>query len=291
MPSKKESSTDISSRYIIQELNLRVIHLKLHRSFLQIIEQHAYPKVISKWLGEALICNTLATNLLKFDGRVVMNIKNNNSPLKLLSCKCNNLQEISGLVQWDNTATEKQLAAATLSGELIISIIQQQKEPYQSITSINGKSITETLTDYFNQSEQLPTKIFFTEKNSANLQGLLLQHIPSSNNSTSASDSQQSAEFLKNIDHKMIAALLKTQSDSLTILNKIFPQQSILHLEDVTVTFKCSCNRQRMATALVNIGKQECDSILSQHQIISVECEFCGKDQTFDKQQVEQLWN
>ena len=284
---------DISSRFLLPVLNLRAIHLKLHNSFLEIINQHAYPKVISSLLGEALVCNTLATNLIKFNGRVVMNIQNKNSPLKLLSCICNDQQEISGLVQWNSYETETQLTDSTLSGNLVITIIQQEKEPYQSITSLDGNSITETICHYFNQSEQLPSKVFFTQSDPKHLQGLLLQYVPENVNSKQQNEnkSAQCSNLLKSLDCKTIQELLKTKHDSSELLANIFPNQTISHQKDMQVKFKCSCNRKRMINALVNMGQKECQSILNQYQVITVKCEFCGIDQNFDQQQVDSIWN
>jgi molecular chaperone Hsp33 len=285
------TAKDISSRFLIEELNLRAVRLNLHQSFLQIIQQHSYPAVIATWLGEALVADTLATGLLKFDGQVVMHIQNKNSPLRLLSCKCNHLQQISGLVQWDSNATDEELAAAALQGELIISIMQHKMQPYQSITTLNGHSITQTISDYFDQSEQLPSKIYFSQSDEENLEGLLLQHLPTSSDSTHKADSEQTRKLFDQLDEKLIINLLNTQPTGAEVITELFPQQDILHQKDDKISFKCSCDRKRMANALINMGNDECDKLLSTNKFISITCEFCGKEENFDEQQVNSLWN
>lgn len=286
--------SDCQSRFLLPALNLRAVRINLQHSLQSIIQQHQYPAPIAHWLGEALVANTLLTSIIKFSGKIVLHIKNKQGPIHLLSTKCNHQQHLSGVVQWDHSADEQALAAATLQGELVISIMQQAAtQPYQSIVALAGNSISHSLEHYFMQSEQLATRIVVCNS-PYGAQGFLLQAMPAATPSSSEHSALEQERLrhhaLDQLDTARILKALEGNLSGYQILRELWPTEDIIHQADAAIAFKCQCDRQRMQSALINLGKAECEHILSQHQVIDIKCEFCGIKQQFSKDDIAKLW-
>lgn len=287
---------DCLSRFSIPTLGLRAVHLNMCQSLQQAVAQHQYPEVIASWLGEVLAANVLLAHIVKIKGRVVLHIKNQDSPIQLLSSKSTHQLEVSGLVQWQASATPDELAAAALQGQLVISIMQHHTpQPYQSIVELNGQRIHHCLQHYFTQSEQLPTRLFIEVTHGSNgeglqVQALLLQTLPGN---SSAREQPSAADIQHNLDElpeEQICTALRQQQSGYRILRQLWPDQDIRHHRDQSIQFKCQCNRKRMSHALLTMGKTQCHKLLQQHPNIQVTCEFCGQAQSFNQHDIDKLW-
>ena len=289
-PALQVQLSDCLSRFSLPQLHLRAVRVNLHQCFAEIATQQAYPEVIRNWLGEALIANAMLASIIKISGRVILQINNKTDPIHLLATNCNHKQQMSGLVKWQQQASNSSLATASLQGQLVITIIQDNlPNPYQSIVELAGNSITHSIEHYFAQSEQLPSRLFFAVDAAHNSQGLLLQYLPTA---AQHSDEQQVAtQALAALDANFVQQQLQGNTPAYNILRTIWPQQDNVHHNDLPLSFKCQCTRLRMQKALLTMGKAECEKLLNQHQVITVNCDFCGAQQEFNRQQVEQLWH
>jgi molecular chaperone Hsp33 len=59
---------DTIQNFLFEALPIRGEIVHLNASFQQIMEQHQYPPVIRRWLGEALVLVALLSTLIKFSG-------------------------------------------------------------------------------------------------------------------------------------------------------------------------------------------------------------------------------
>ena len=54
--------------------------------------------------------------------------------------------------------------------------------------------------------------------------------------------------------------------------------------------FLCSCSREKVAEVLRALGRDDLDSLIDEHQRVSVDCEFCNAVFEFDAIDVAQLF-
>ncbi|MDF2615586.1 MAG: Hsp33 family molecular chaperone HslO [Sedimentibacter sp.] len=52
--------------------------------------------------------------------------------------------------------------------------------------------------------------------------------------------------------------------------------------EKIPVSFKCDCSEDRMASALISLGKEELKDIIEEDQKIETVCHFCNKKYLFE---------
>jgi len=79
-----------------------------------------------------------------------------------------------------------------------------------------------------------------------------------------------------------------------TILHRLFWEEQLLRFEPLQGVsgprFSCSCSRERVARMIVGLGQPEADSILQEHEMIEVGCDFCGLQYRFDAVDTAQIF-
>src|SRR3989338_5615893 len=182
MPNKiKMLNTDSVQKFMIENHHVRGVIVHLTKSYHQILSQHDYPPIIQKYLGEVLVASALMVETIKLNGRMTIQFQSEGA-IQLLVAQINSDGHLRGLAQWDKSAEESQLAAGFGTGELVITIFQKGFErPMQGIVSLENRTISETLTYYFLQSEQLPTTFSLAVTDEYAV-GMLLQLMPEENN-------------------------------------------------------------------------------------------------------------
>jgi len=268
-------------RFIFENKPIRGEFVQLQTSFQSIIAQHAYPGPIRKLLGESLCIAGLLCAIFKFKGRLSVQFRGEGK-LKFLLAQCDHQFNLRGLAKCEDDLSEKELMVALNQGILVIMIdgAPNQKR-YQGIVSWQGNSMAESIEKYFQQSEQLPTKIWLAvdERKAA---GFLLQVIPSKDHS------EENLENFRTmtIDHKR---LLNQAADSL--LHGFFPAEDIRLFQGVPVQFKCTCSRRKGEEAILILGKEEAEAELAENKALLVTCEFCQQSYYFDAVDVAKIFS
>ena len=71
------------------------------------------------------------------------------------------------------------------------------------------------------------------------------------------------------------------------ILHRLFHQEEVRLLPERTVTFACRCSKERVASVLRTLGRDEIQGLLADRRTIEVDCDFCGLRYTFS---AEEAW-
>ena len=74
------------------------------------------------------------------------------------------------------------------------------------------------------------------------------------------------------------------------LLHRLFNEETLRLFDAHGIKFSCSCSRQRTAAMLLSLGKAEASEILEAEGEISVSCEFCSANYSFDQIDVEQVF-
>ena len=164
---------------------------------------------------------------------------------------------------------------------MVLTIQRNDYDPYQGIVGLEGNSLAEGIESYFQQSEQLPTRLWlFADQQRAG--GLFLQTLPGVNaNSEAWNRVNQLAQTITK------AELLELPQEE--ILYRLFNEERVLLQEPENVCFRCSCSRKRISGVLEGLGREELEAILKEQGQISVTCEFCNRTYPFDSVDVEAL--
>ena len=75
------------------------------------------------------------------------------------------------------------------------------------------------------------------------------------------------------------------------VLGEVLKGFDIEITDTMPVGFKCNCSKERLAKALVSLGKKEIKSILDDGKPITMNCHFCNTDYTFEIDELREIYN
>ena len=280
----KMLNTDSVQKFLIENHDVRGVIVHLTDSYQTILKQHDYPLPIQKLLGEVLVASALLVETIKLNGRMTIQFQSE-GVIQLLVAQINSDGHLRGLAQWDRSADESALMNGFGKGELVITIFQKGFErPMQGIVSLENRTISEALSFYFLQSEQLPTtfSLAVTEKYAV---GMLLQLMPEENNANRKESWDIISKRVANINAAEIF-----YDNNASFLSYYFPEDEVRLFDARELTFVCGCTTDKMANAIFTLGEAEANLLLKEKAEIMVTCEYCNHNFAFDREKVEALF-
>jgi molecular chaperone Hsp33 len=283
---------DKLQRFLFENISVRGEIVHLEDTFQQIILQHEYPPLIKRILGEALVLVSLLTGIIKFSGRLTLQFQNK-SGLKLLLAQSNQDFHLRALAQWDGELDEDELLADLKQGILMIMMDPDSStQRYQGIVAWRGNSLVESIEGYFQDSEQLLTRIWLAV-DETKAAGMLLQVMPpqeSKERDVDATTLEHDWEHLVHLTNTITSKEL-LELDTKTLLHRLFVEEDIRMFEPSDVIFKCTCSAQRGENAILLLGEADAEEELQEKQVIVVKCDFCSKEFIFDRVDVANIFH
>ena len=275
---------DSSQRFLLNQTDIRGQWVHIHQSYKEVLSKHAYPPTIQALLGEVLIATTLLGSSIQGQGCLTVQF-HGKKPIEMLVAHCESNLRIRGLAKYDENATTHDFEAAFSEGQLVISIMRpHSKVPYQSRISLKGGSISNSLTQYLQQSVQVASciKIACNEHHAV---GLLLQQLPKKTPVSREETWRYATTMAQTLSPE---DLLETDSERL--LHQLFHEQGVQVFERQAVLFGCRCSLDKMEHAVLTLGEQEANDILKTSDTIEVQCEYCHQKFNFSPQDIQTLF-
>lgn len=275
-------------RFFFPDTDLRGEYVHLESALTPVLQARDYPLEIQNQLAEALVAACLLTGTLKFQGRLALQAQGRGE-LSLLLAEATHDNTVRGLAQWKGPIAQAQLPdLKTLLGEqavMAITLKPEQGKDYQSLVALDSRGLAACLGDYFDQSEQLPTRLWLAFGN-GRASGLLLQRTPDQYADGKTNEEQwQTLETLA--DTLTEEELLGLPPE--TILHRLFHETPPNLAEPTDLHFACSCSRERVEAMLLSLGRNELQSMLDEQGEADVCCDFCRHNQHFDADQLTAL--
>lgn len=272
-------------RYLFENYAVRGELATVSDTCRHILANHDYPAEVQTLLGEMLVATSLLTATLKFSGDITVQLQGD-GPLKLAVINGNHLQQMRGVARLQgDIAAGSSLKEMVGNGYLVITITPTEGERYQGVVGLEGETVADCLENYFQQSEQLPTRLFIrTGLHDGHMAaaGMLLQVLPA----------QQAGH--DDFDHlAQLTATVKTEElftlSANDVLYRLYHQEQVTVYEPQPVSFQCHCSRERCADALITLSDQEVNDILEQDGEIDMHCDYCGNHYIFNAHDVHAL--
>ncbi len=120
----------------------------------------------------------------------------------------------------------------------------------------------------------------------------MLQSLPTEGGTTGSSAESSDPDAW---DRAVTLAHTITSEELLTlgtddVLRRLFWQEPLEHYPAMSPHFACTCSRERIGRMLVSLGREEVDSIIDEQGTVTVTCDFCSRQYTFDAVDVTQLF-
>ena len=269
--------------------------MHLDASWRALLEHREYPEAIRDTLGEAVAASVLLASTLKFDGTLSLQLKGQ-GPMHLMVAQCSSELGVRAVARYREAGEDRALAALSGAGNLTVTLENEDlTQRYQGIVPLSGERLSECLREYFENSEQLPTRLWL-HADEQGASGLLLQRL--SDDTIAGREGARSIPDRAEIEdawHRvqllgdtLKPAELKGLSDQ-TILRRLFAEDDVRLFESAPVFFRCRCSRERVASMLRALGAEEIHSIVEERGNIEVHCDFCNRGYVFDRVDAEQL--
>ena len=251
--------------------------MHLDHSWLAILERYDYPKPVRQILGETMAATVLLASTVKFEGQITVQIQGD-GPLTMVVIQCSNKLVLRGLARWQGEFDDASFRELMSDGKMVISIENDADgQRYQGVIPVTGATVAESLQEYFDRSEQLPTKLWLASGDES-VAGLLLQRMPEHDVTIDEDFWNRVCLLASTIKAEELLELPERQ-----ILNRLFNEDDLRLFDRLPVSFRCSCSRERVENMLRSLGADEIRGIVKVHGGVTVHCEFCNKGYDFDQ--------
>jgi molecular chaperone Hsp33 len=273
---------DQSRRFMFEENPIRGQHVSLDASWQKIVSQSDAKGDALILLGQALTAVTLLVDTLKINGSVSLQIRGSGA-IHLLMAEATSSNTIRGIVRQSRELdTETSLRDIFGTDKLVITVKTDNGKPHQGIVPLSGNSLASALQVYFDQSEQLPTR-FWLACNNKSAAGLLLQKLPGD---LTDGDAWNRVLHLASTTADEELLDLKTEN----LLHRLFHEEDLRLYDANVINFACSCSPQRTHDMLISLGKTEIEEIINEQNEVTITCEFCNAQYSFDRVDLSQLF-
>ncbi len=271
---------DVLRRFLFEDLGVRGEWVKLEASWQAAKKHQRGSENVQKQLGQALAAVVMLSATVKFKGSMILQAQGDGD-IKTLVAQATDERKIRGLVRSNENVPAGTLEDMFGQGRLVLTIESDNASPYQGIVPLQGSNLAAALQTYFEQSEQLRTRLWLFA-NETHAVGLLLQELPA----------QES--YVADWERIEILANTVTEQELLEldcehILFRLFNEEKVRVFDAEPVEFKCACSRSKIEEALRALGRTELENILQERGNIEVNCEFCSERYNFDKVDVENM--
>lgn len=269
--------SDQLQKFIIEKAGVRGVLVQLDDAWTQAQSSADYPPNVASLLGRSLVAVALMTGTIKFRGRLSIQLRTEDA-LRLLFVECNDEGALRGLARWDEAG---EVAATLPEGALLAITIEHadSDKRQQGLIAPDGGDLEAAFEHYFEQSEQLPTRILLVERG-GRCAGMLLQPLAVD----AAAGHRRDEDGWNRVGH-LLATLSASELVTLPpkeILLRLFHEEDVRVFDPRPLTFACSCSRTRVANMLRSLGQEEVEAALAVEGSIGVTCEFCNRDYRFD---------
>lgn len=271
--------SDVLQRFTFVDSDIRGEIISLDTSYQTALERRPHAPVIQAIIGEFMAAVGLLSATLKFDGTITLQARGGDGPLSLVVADCSHhhdLRAIGQLRDADENADAGLTDASDIrqllgGGHLAVTIDPAQGSRYQGIVPVEQARLDRCLDDYFERSEQLPTRLWLNA-DGHRASGLLLQALPAK--------IQSGAQRQETWERLTCLAQTITGEEQLTLnhqqqLHRLFNQESVRLFPSQSLQFACNCSRERTTNMLASLGRQELLTMLEDNPIIEVTCQFC----------------
>ena len=273
---------DSCYRFLFEGGGIRGQIVTLAQSLDTALEHKSYPIPLSALLGQGMTAAALLADTIKMEGSLILQVQGD-GPVNTLVAQATDHGDLRGLIHCSKNISEAtEFRELVGEGRIVMTIDASGNERYQGVVALEGTTLSQAIEAYFDQSEQIPTRVWLAS-NGRRAGGILLQRIPGQNSEG------EHWRHLVTLTNTITDAEL-TQVDPLDLIHRLYHQEQVTVYEPMKLQFRCGCSRGKIETVLLQLGQTEVEQIADVTGEVSVECEFCNKSYGFDAVDISALF-
>jgi len=297
---KDDPKDNLVAAFQIEGWPVRGRIVRLGAAVDEILTRHAYPEPVANLLGEACALAALVGSSLKIEGRLIVQAQGD-GPVSYVVCDYDSEGSLRGYCRYDADKVAEaskgfvRPGARTLLGEgLFVMTIDQgpDTERYQGVTPIEGETLALCAEQYFDQSEQTPTRVRLavgqlqTEEGFVwRAGGMLLQNIAEDDARGSTLDVWERAQALFETlgEDELVDPTVPPE----LLLYRLFHEDGVRLEAARPLKAFCRCSEDRIRAVLQSFSPEERDGMVEDDGAIKVTCEYCSRVYAIPPQSVE----
>ena len=247
-------------------------------------------------LGQAYIGAGLMTSMVKGNDRISFAIECG-GPIKGLSVEANADGRVRGYLFANPIPITKPVESFDLSpffGPGFLSVtkhLESSKQPFTGQVMLQHGRIAKDLANYFLESEQIKTafvlSVYFDKEGKAmGAGGLFIQALPGAEDIAL----KLLEKSLNNIPS--LGKYFATKGSSKQLIQDTFKDFSPEILADKSISFNCSCNKERFTSFIASMENSDKEDILKNGPFpLITTCHNCGSDYNFSKEELQAIFS
>lgn len=308
-------ATDSVTSFLIDHADVRGRVVRLGPVADMVLNRYQYPPAVAKMLGELLLVAAMLGSNLKHQGIFTIQIRGEGL-IKLLVVDAVFGGQLRGFAEVtdENRAAIEQLGESATPAQLfgdnayfaITLDPGEGMQRYQGVVGLEGETITDALTAYFTNSQQVEVMFKLALSRSDKnwiAGGFMIERLPESSGSGEVNEElQQSTALRRDASIKealaqeigtegwryarAIAETVKPQEltdamlDAPTLLYRLYHEEGVWVEPSQPLTTGCRCSRTRIEDLLLSMpATDRADMVVD--GVASVHCQFCNTTEKF----------
>ena len=257
-------------------------------------EHHNTSPVATAALGRLLTAGAMMGSMMKGEKDVLTLQIKAGGPLQGLTVTADSQGNVKGYVGNPDVCipanSKGKLDVAGAVGPGFLTVIKDMglKEPYSGQVMLQTCEIAEDLTYYFATSEQVPSAVglgVLMNKNNTVRQagGFIVQLMPFAEEEV-ISRLEQNVQKINSVTN-----LLEEGHTPESLLEKVLEGFDMQINEKMDTRFHCNCSKERVAKALISIGRKELNEMIQEGKPIEMNCHFCNTNYNFTVEELKEI--
>ena len=257
-------------------------------------EHHNTSPVATAALGRLLTAGAMMGSMMKGEKDVLTLQIKAGGPLQGITVTADSQGNVKGYVGNPDVCipanSKGKLDVAGAVGPGFLTVIKDMglKEPYSGQVMLQTCEIAEDLTYYFATSEQVPSAVglgVLMNKNNTVRQagGFIVQLMPFAEEDV-ISKLEQKVQKINSVTN-----LLEEGHTPESLLEKVLEGFDVQINEKMDTRFHCNCSKERVAKALISIGRKELNEMIQEGKPIEMNCHFCNTNYNFTVEELKEI--
>ena len=257
-------------------------------------EHHNTSPVATAALGRLLTAGAMMGSMMKGEKDVLTLQIKAGGPLQGITVTADSQGNVKGYVGNPDVCipanSKGKLDVAGAVGPGFLTVIKDMglKEPYSGQVMLQTCEIAEDLTYYFATSEQVPSAVglgVLMNKNNTVRQagGFIVQLMPFAEEEV-ISRLEQNVQKINSVTN-----LLEEGHTPESLLEKVLEGFDVQINEKLDTRFCCNCSKERVAKALISIGRKELNEMIQEGKPIEMNCHFCNTNYNFTVEELKEI--
>jgi molecular chaperone Hsp33 len=282
---------DLAAAFQIEGWPVRGRIVRLGAAIHEVLSAHDYPEPVAALLGEACVLAALVGSSLKFEGRLLVQAQGD-GPVRYVTADYGTDGTLRGFCRFDpeevaaaSQGFSRPGAQALLGKGVMIMTVDRgvDFERTQGITPIEGESLSLCAEHFFEQSEQVPTKVHLAvgsvdagDGPGWRAGGALIQVIAAdqSRGDTTEVWERSRALFATLADDELLDPTVTPE----TLLYRLFHEDGVRLEGPKPLRAQCRCSAERIEAMLGSFSPAERADMVESDGNIHVKCEYCGRN-------------